>query len=71
MLITEGFYELRDKGGVLRNLNVRLFFGICREHRIIVVLGAINKKNDGKTPKYILPLMRYRMRKYKTDSGID
>ena len=62
----EGFFELRDKGGVLKKINVRLFFCLCRESRTIAVLGIINKKNDGQTQDYVKVLMRYRMRKYLT-----
>jgi len=61
------FFELRDKGGILKKINVRVFFCLCRTPRKLVVLGAINKKNDGKTPDYIRVLMRYRMRKYMND----
>ncbi len=61
----ECFFELRDKGGILKRINVRVFFFLNREEpRTIVVLGCINKKNDGKTPDYARVLMRYRMRKY-------
>ena len=60
----DGFHELRDKGGVLKKINARVFFYIIRQCRVILVLGAMNKKNDGKTPDYIRVLMRYRLRKY-------
>lgn len=60
----EDFFELRDKGGVLKKLNIRVFFCICREKRTLAVLGTMNKKNDGKTPDHVRILMRYRMRKY-------
>ena len=62
----ESFYELRDKGGILGNINVRLFFGIVKDgSRTIVVLGVINKKNDGKTPQGTKILMRRRWRDYQ------
>jgi len=43
-------YEIRDKGGILGSLNVRLFFGVQHLNRIIVVLGVIHKQNNGPTP---------------------
>ena len=45
----EDFYELRDRGGPLGPLNVRVFFGVDDAGRSIIVLGTIAKKNDGKT----------------------
>ncbi|WP_439627616.1 hypothetical protein [Gemmata sp.] len=57
-------FELRDKGGILGKINIRVFFAVCRGKRTLVVLGTINKKNDGKTPGWVAPLMRYRLRKY-------
>lgn len=61
----EQFYELRDKGGVLKNLNVRVFFGIDHDRRSIVILGTIHKKNDGPTPRGTIITMRRRWRKYR------
>jgi hypothetical protein len=62
----EDFHELRDRGGVLANLNVRVFFGIDKSSRDIVVLGAINKQNNGPTPKGDKVRMRRRWRKYQS-----
>jgi hypothetical protein len=61
----EDFYELRDKGGVLGKLNVRVFFGVDKASRAIVVLGGIPKQNDGPTPKGDIIRMRRRWRKYQ------
>jgi len=58
------FFELRDKGGILGKINIRVFFCLSHETRTIVILGTYNKKQDGKTPDYIRILMRYRMRNY-------
>ncbi len=46
----EDFHELRDKGGILGNLNVRVFFSVDKAENAIVILGAIIKQNDGPTP---------------------
>ena len=67
----EGFYEIRDKGGVLKKINVRVFFCLCRKTRTIAILGAINKKNDGATPQYVKILMEYRTRNYLNEHGND
>ena len=60
----EGFYELRDKGGILGKLNVRVFFGVDKASRAIVVLGSIKKQNDGPTPRGDVIRIRRRWRKY-------
>lgn len=61
----EDFYELRERGGVLANLNARVFFGIDKEARALVILGAINKQNNGPTPDGDRIRMRRRWRKYR------
>lgn len=61
----ESYCELRDKGGVLGNINARVFFGIDKESRAIVVLGSINKKNDGQTPLGDIIRIRRRWRMYQ------
>jgi hypothetical protein len=61
----ENFYELRDKGGILGNINVRLFFGVDKDgDRCILVLGVIKKENNGHTPQGDKVLMRRRWRDY-------
>ncbi len=39
----EEFCELRDKGGILGGLNVRVFYGVDKDSRAIVVLGSIRE----------------------------
>jgi hypothetical protein len=62
----EDFHELRDKGGVLRNLNVRVFYYVDKRagSRTIVVLGAIVKQNNGPTPQAVKVRIRRRVRTY-------
>lgn len=60
----EDFYELRDKGGILGGLNVRVVFALDRGRRALLVLGAIKKQNDGPTPKGDKVRMRRRKRLY-------
>lgn len=59
------FHELRDKGGPLGNVNVRLFFGVSDISRSIVVLGVIKKQNNGKTPLGDILRMARRWREFK------
>jgi hypothetical protein len=57
------FHELRDKGGVLGKINLRVYFWVCDAPlRIIVVLGAWKKEAEGKTPPRILARMKSRRR---------
>jgi hypothetical protein len=58
----ESFWELRDKHGPLRNINVRVFFFLEKESRAIVVLGTIKKENDGPTHAADKIRMRRRQR---------
>jgi len=60
----ENYYELRDKGGILHKINIRIFFFVHPQDRKIVILGVINKKNDGKTPIGDKLLMKRRRRLY-------
>jgi hypothetical protein len=60
----EDFHELRDKGGILGGLNIRVFFFIHKPESALVILGAIKKQNDGPTPNGDRIRMGRRMRKY-------
>lgn len=60
----EDFFELRDKGGILGGMNVRLFFFLDKRERFLVILGAIKKQNDGPTPKGDRKRMSRRKRRY-------
>lgn len=60
----EDFHEIRDKGGVLKNINTRVFFFLCKAPRILAVLGAIKKENNGPTPDGDRLTMRRRKRLY-------
>lgn len=37
----EGLYELRDKGGVLGRINLRVYFDVIDEGKLILVLGCV------------------------------
>lgn len=60
----EDFFELKDKGGPLGRINVRVFFFLDKRFTAIVVLGAIFKQNEGKTPESDKVRMGRRKRKY-------
>ena len=60
----EDFHELRDKGGILGGLNVRVFFCLDKPRRSIVVLGTFVKKNDGATPPPVKIRIKRRKRLY-------
>jgi hypothetical protein len=60
----EDFHELRDKGGILGGLNVRVFFFVHKPESELVILGAIKKQNDGPTPIGDKIRMARRKRKY-------
>lgn len=58
----ENYFELRDKGGVLGKLNVRVYFAVIECSKTIVVLGCYKKEAEDKTPQYIRSRMRNRLR---------
>jgi len=60
----EDFHELRDKGGILQRINVRVFYFVHKPARIVVILGAIKKENNGPTPMGDKITMRRRKRLY-------
>ncbi len=61
----EDFHELRDKGGILGGMNVRVFFFLEKQPRSnLVVLGAIKKQTDGPTPRGDKKRIARRKRKY-------
>lgn len=60
----EKYHELRDKGGVLAKINLRIYFYIDKRQRTIVVLGADKKEQDGQTSQAIKIRMRHRLRRY-------
>ncbi len=60
----EDFHELREKGGILGNKNVRVFFFLDKPRNSLVILGAVKKQNDGPTPLGDRRRMARRKRKY-------
>lgn len=61
------FMELRDKGGVLRKINLRVYFILIdRPTKTIVVIGAYKKEDEAQTPKHIVIKMRNRAKYVRT-----
>ena len=65
----EEMYEIRDSGGELRNLNVRLFFYPDKSCRTLVLLGFFAKKNDGPTRPVDKARMKARLARYRRQTG--
>lgn len=60
----EDVMEIRDHGGVLGNVNVRVFYGVDNGRRNLIVLSVIKKQNNGPTPLGDKVTIRRRWRKY-------
>ena len=61
----DGFYELKDKGGVLGKINLRVFFILEVGLKSVLVLSAVKKEAMGKTPKWMKVLVEHRIRRYR------
>jgi hypothetical protein len=61
----EDFFEIRDKGAPFGGANIRLFFGLDHEARVIIPLGTIKKQNNGPTPQGDKVRMRRRWQAYR------
>jgi hypothetical protein len=59
------FYELRDKGGILGKINIRVYFTIIDNMKLILALSVYKKEDDGATPPYIVIRVRNRLRHAK------
>lgn len=64
----ENYYELKDKGGVLGKINLRVYFTVFEKERAIVVLAAIKKEADGQAPRWVKTRVRVRLRRFR-ESG--
>lgn len=56
------FYELRDKGGILGKINLRVYFALFDGRKIILALCTYKKEDEGKTPPHIVTRVRNRLR---------
>lgn len=58
----ENFFELRDKGGILGKINLRVYFAVFDNTHLILAVGAYKKEDDGQTPQHIKIRIRNRLR---------
>ena len=58
----ERFFELRDKGGVLGRINLRVYFAVLDDSHTIIVLGCYKKEDEGQLPTRIKVRIRNRLR---------
>ena len=61
----EDYHELRDKGGILGKINLRIYFLVIPKDKSILVLGAVKKESDKQTPNWIKIRIRSRLRKFR------
>lgn len=61
------FYELRDKGGILGKINLRIYFTLFKERKLILVLATYKKEDDGQAPQHIVIRVRNRLRVAKEE----
>jgi hypothetical protein len=59
------FWELREKGGVLGRINLRVYFGTLPEDWELVVAKTYKKEDNGKTPQHIVEQVEDRLEVYK------
>jgi hypothetical protein len=65
--IRNDLWELKDKGGVLGKINVRVFFAPLSERKEIIVLGAFKKEMEDQTPGHMIVKMERRLSDYLED----
>ncbi len=56
------FYELKDKGGILGRINVRVYFTVIGDRKLILALHAYKKEDEGKAPPHVVTCVRNRLR---------
>jgi hypothetical protein len=61
----DDFFELKDKGGVLGKINLRVYFMIDRQAKVLCILAAIKKEAEGQTPTWVKIRVRNRLRKFR------
>jgi hypothetical protein len=59
------FWELRERGGPLGRINLRVYFGTLPEDLELVIAKAYKKEDDRKTPPYIIEQVEDRLVEYK------
>ncbi|HJT76407.1 MAG TPA: hypothetical protein VJ739_04325 [Gemmataceae bacterium] len=58
------FWELRVKGGFIRNLNLRVYFAYLEEQNEVVILMAYKKEEDRRVSPHIHTILEDRLEDY-------
>lgn len=61
----DDWYELREKGGLLGKINVRVYFAVLDARNLLVILACYKKEDEGQTAKHIMIKVRNRLRQAK------
>lgn len=61
----EDFHELKDKGGILGKINLRVFFIVEDGEKTVLVVAAIKKESEGQTPDWAKTRARSRIRRFR------
>jgi len=56
------FFELRDKGGILGKINLRVYFAVFDDERLLIALGCRKKEEEDQVPAFVVAKMRNRFR---------
>ena len=67
----ENFFELKEKGGLLGKINVRIYFAHLQDEGRIVVLKAYKKDEDGQVSRHVVITVQARLRAYIQDGPSD
>lgn len=65
----ESFYELKEKGGILGRINLRVYFGTIPDRHELVIAKAYKKEDDHAVPRHVVLLVEDRLEGYKA-SGL-
>jgi hypothetical protein len=60
----EEFWELRVKGGFIRNINLRIYFAYLQERNEIVILMSYKKEEDHQVSSHIRIILEDRLEDY-------
>jgi hypothetical protein len=60
----EGFWELKEKGGLLGRINVRVYFAFLKDVNQIAILHAYKTEDDSQVHPSVLSLVRHRLRRF-------
>ena len=61
----DGIYELKEKGGLLGNINLRLYFDVYQDTGEVVLAKAYKKDEEGSPPRAVVLNAQTRLRSYR------